>query len=181
MKRPLTAIEIVETHIVFGDSLDYARVRIVEDAGWTRWLAQAWHRVLGEPPPNYNNAIAWGDTIYFPRPIRTRAEEIEASGWGDLAWLIHEMTHVWQNQRGALGYLLRDLWSHATQGLKAYKYGGEAMLAEARAAGKTFDDFNPEQQGEIARDYFLRQKRGADVHAWEPLISDLRGANTEGG
>lgn len=174
MKRPLTSHESAEMHLVFAAGLDHARVRLVEDAAWTNTLARAWRRLIGAPPPLYDYAYTLGSTVYFPRALRTSPEATAGVGYGDLGWLAHELTHVWQFQRQGAKTIARGLWAQLRHGLDAYRYGGETRLLQAHAEGKSMQHFNPEQQGEIVRDYYLRRKQAQDTSAWEPFIRDLQ-------
>jgi hypothetical protein len=64
-------------------------------------------------------------------------------------------------------------------GRMAYNYQGsypttEAALVAAHAEGKRLAQFNLEQQGDLARDYYYRLKGGLSCAAWEPFIHELR-------
>jgi hypothetical protein len=59
-------------------------------------------------------------------------------------------------------------------GSAAYAYGWESGLTAALARGDRLEDFNPEQQAEIARHYYYRLKKGLDVSAWKPWIQALQ-------
>ena len=102
-RRPLSGDEVREAEKVFGDSLDFEAVRVVESA------------VMGVG----NYARTPFETVYFP------------PGAGDSAafvpWLIHELTHVWQTQHGVS--VLTKLRG-AVRG--RYDYGGEAGLRAGR-------------------------------------------------
>jgi hypothetical protein len=174
MRRPLAGHELAEMRLIFGDGLDYSRIRLVEDAAWTNRLARVWRRLIGAPPPTADYACTLGSTVYVPRLLRTSPEAIARLGVGDLGWLAHELTHVWQFQHEPARTITRGFWTQLRQGVEAYRYGGQARLAQARAAGKSMADFYPEQQGEIVRDYYLRHRRGEDTAAWEPLIRYLQ-------
>jgi hypothetical protein len=49
-------------------------------------------------------------------------------------------------------------------------------LRAAIARHASLSDFNPEQQADVARDYYLRRKVNASTAAWEPFIAELRAA-----
>ena len=77
--RRLTEKEIACAHQVFGEAIDYSRVKIYR----------------GIPLlPRLKVAVAPNGHIYFPRdlcpPDFTEAEPHFQ------VWLIHELTHVWQ-------------------------------------------------------------------------------------
>ncbi len=170
--RSLRPLEAGEAAIVFGEAIAFGVVRIQEDARWPDLLAQATARLRGDPPPPHN-AVTLGNRIHFPMPLRTAGAE--AAGFlEDMGWLIHELTHVWQYQHQGLSYLLRAVWAQITLGASAYGYGWEAGLQTAAADGKTLADFNPEQQGEIARHYYYRTRQGLDTAAWQPFVADFQ-------
>jgi hypothetical protein len=55
--------------------------------------------------------------------------------------------------------MLQTIWVQFRQSQDCYNYGGEQGLINAREQGKGLIDFNLEQQGEIARHYYLSLKR----------------------
>lgn len=86
-ERKLTASEIGEIRKVYGDSIDYNKVRVVEGGG----LLSA------------GAARTVGNTIYIPKgksPVST-------------SLLMHEMGHVWQYQNGGSDYMSEALASQA--------------------------------------------------------------------
>jgi hypothetical protein len=91
-----------------------------------------------------------------------------------MAWLIHELTHAWQHQHGGWRSVIAALKIHLTIGLQGYDYGGPGGLRKARGGGKALKDFNPEQQGDIARHFYVELKRGRDTSAWMPYVEELR-------
>ena len=46
---------------------------------------------------------------------------------------------------------------------KAYDYGGEGGLSRHLDRGTNFHDFNPEQQGQIVQDYYIRLKKNEEL------------------
>lgn len=141
--RHLTAREIATASLLFGDAIDYARVRI--------------HGRRYMPFQPKNCCMTPNGSMYFHRscflPDYTRGDPPVVH------WFIHEMVHVWQHQ---LGYAVR-LRGAVRIGL-SYDYD--------LAPGKTFADYNMEAQGDLLADYFalkhlrsaasMRQKRYAD-------------------
>ncbi len=136
--RPLTEIEIVEARKVFGDSLSYWRIRVDE---WSliahigKWFAE---RRFGKPIDHM--AVTVFSTIHFSRRIHPEP------GNADMAWLIHELTHVAQVE-----HIGSQIMGEAViaQGREGYAYGGAKGIK-----GKSFRQFNREQQGDIAKDYY---------------------------
>lgn len=129
--------------LVFGESIDYRRVRIYA------------RRYMPLQPKNC--CMTPNGSMYFHRscflPDYTRGDPPV------LHWFIHEMAHVWQHQ---LGYAVR-LRGGVRIGLP-YEYD--------LAPGKTLADYNMEAQGDLLADYFalkylrssraMRQRRYAD-------------------
>ncbi len=172
--RPLTPAEAAEAQAVFAAGLDYSRVRVIEEAAWPNWLASLGARLGGRPAPQTDNAVTLDGRMFFPRRLQTAVSDLASGNYGDMAWLMHELTHVWQSQREGPGYLLRALRAQIALGPRVYDYGGEAGLAAAIQAGKTLADFNVEQQADIARDYYRRLRLGQSVGAWQPFVEVLR-------
>jgi hypothetical protein len=172
--RRLTPTEIHEASLVFQGGLQTDVLSVAEAAAWPNWppVVAAWLR--GQPPPSTNNAITLGNRCYFPIILHTSPEEIAAGNLVDMAWLIHELTHSWQSQHDGPRYLLEALYAQLRYGPSVYDYGGETGLVQAALAGKRFNEFNREQQGDIARDYYVRTKQGLDTTAWLPYVDVLR-------
>ena len=172
-RRSLNPHESVEAQLVFESSLALERISIVEEAAWPNWVGRIGSLISRSEAPA-NNAVTLGNSLYFPVKLRTDNTADPAGSLNDMAWLIHELTHAWQYQRFKLVYLPQTLWAHIRNGSEVYYYGYEQGLEEALAGGKTLEDFNREQQGEITRHYYYRLKQGQDVSAWEPFIAELR-------
>jgi hypothetical protein len=147
---------------------------VVEGAAWTNWLARFAAWLKREPPPRLANAVGLANRVFFPQAIRTRPEDLAAGYLVDMAWLIHELTHAWQFQHSGLAYVFRALVLHLRYGKELYDYGGADGLRKSKRVGKKWRDFNPEQQGDIARHYYIEKKRGRDTGPWEPFLEELR-------
>nr|WP_156819079.1 type IV secretion protein Rhs [Psychrobacter lutiphocae] len=127
-------------HSVFGTDFDVKRVQI-KSACW----------VLK------NYAISPNGNIYFHPD--DWVEDFGEQPLAKRAWLIHELTHVWQLQQGlkvVRGALIN----------RRYDY----VLAE----GKSFFKYGIEQQARMVEDYYMRRERGLDCQAWEACIPFLR-------
>lgn len=131
--RSLTATEIAEARKVYADSIPYQKIRIDEHS-WIAHASAKWLKVR-------HMGIVLFHTINFTRPIHP------APGNGDMAWLIHELVHVAQMKYVGSQYLTEALHAQLTEG---YNYGGPENLHH-----RNFQDFNREQQGDIAKDYYL--------------------------
>jgi hypothetical protein len=142
--RHLTGSEVQEVQLVFGSALKTENVTVSEGGLMT---LGGYARTV----PNH---------IYFP------------SGSIRMPLMIHELTHVWQYQRGeGWGSLPGMIWEAIVAN---YDYGGEEGLKEARAKGQSFSEFTTEQQGDILQDYYVRLKLRLDVSAYEPWVNDVK-------
>jgi hypothetical protein len=175
-RRRLRPSEIREAQEVFGLDLPYGQIWIHEHARWPNWVAAVGAALARKPAPAGGNSVTLGRSVYFPHPLRTEAADLEAHIYGDMAWLIHELAHVWQHGHGGYRYAWVAVREQVKKGPKVYAYGGEDVLRAAAARHASLSDFNPEQQGDIARDYYLRRKLGSATAAWEPFIAELRSA-----
>ena len=178
--RPLSVSELGEARLVFAASLDYARAFVSENAGWPDFVdrmgAALQKRVR---PPDDHNAVTVGQTSYFPVALDTAAASLAAGNLRDMAWLMHELTHQWQFRKQGWGYLAAAISVQVRLGRQAYNYQStypstEAALLAAHSQGWRLAQFNPEQQGDIARDYYYRLKAGLNCGAWEPFIQEMR-------
>ena len=130
--RSLTTSEILVANSVFGDRIDYSKVRIW-DRKW--WFLQASNVVMtprGE--------------IYWPHTPVDCSQMLAHL-------LIHEMTHVYQHQRG-VNVLLRAGW---LQVLRFASFGRYDPYSFVYVPGKRFEDYNLEQQGDVAVAIHLRK------------------------
>lgn len=173
-RRRLRPIEIREAESVFGSEIDYGRVWVHEHARWPNTLARVGASLTRRKPPKGGNSVTIGESIYFPHPLRTDAAHLDAGIFGDMAWLVHELTHVWQYRQRGLRYAFDAVEKQVRFGAAAYDYRGAAGLQEAAGRNASLTDFNSEQQGDIVRDFYLRRKMKLDVAPWEPFIAELR-------
>jgi hypothetical protein len=129
--RALTVGEVELAQSVFGDSIDYSRVRLIQGKWW--------------PFQPRNAAMAPMGNIYF-HPVD--------GGWSDdfgkenvhrQAFFIHEMVHVWQAQAKGRFYLplMRHPFCRYSYQLKP---------------GKPFNRYGLEQQAEIVTHRFLADR-----------------------
>ena len=156
----LTAGEIVEAKRVLGDStIDYEKVRIAEGRLLTLIFKLNRHR-----------AITIFNFINLPRSgrhVRTNT-----------ALVIHELTHVAQFNIVGSVYIPQALWAQKFG--KGYEYGTWIQLQSDRATGLRFANYNREQQGKIAQDYYRfvldpNLPANDDTRlAYEPFIDDLK-------
>lgn len=123
--RSLTPGEIAMAALVFGQSIDYERVKV--------------HSRRYMPLQPKNCCMTPNGSMYFHRscflPDYSRGDPPVRH------WFLHEMVHVWQHQ---MGYAVR-LRGAVRLGL-SYDY--------ELAPGMTLADFNMEAQGDLLADYF---------------------------
>jgi len=137
--RLLDGFEVQSAKLVFGGSIDYGKVRIYE-----RSLTASVARALADAKNGMGVTTLY--TINFDRKVSTTA------GSRDMAWLIHELTHVAQYERVGAKYMVQAL--RAQHSKEGYKYGPEHLWNPTSGQGKHFREFNHEQQGDIAADYY---------------------------
>lgn len=138
ISRELNPQETIDASEIFGTAVKLGDVTIT-DSG------------LFSMPGN--TAVTINNTIYFPPGTLSKNTDTPEFQ----AWLMHELTHVWQYQHNAG---IADLgWVSATGD---YGYGGPQALKDAVAAGKPFQDFNTEQQAEIVAQYYYGGETGRD-------------------
>src|SRR6476469_3466728 len=126
--RPLTAAETALVRSVFGDSIDYSRVRLFKRKWW--------------PVQPRNSAMAPMGNIYFHPDGGAWSDDFSRESLGRQGFFMHEMTHVWQSQAKGRFYLL--LMRHP---FCRYDY--------QLTPGKPFGRYGLEQQAEIVTRRFL--------------------------
>lgn len=95
-----------------------------------------------------------------------------------LALVVHELTHVYQFELIGSIYLWQAI--QAQRSAEGYNYGGWRGLVKDRAKGKHFRDYNREQQGRMAQDYYGKvvapglSAEDPIYRAYEPFINELR-------
>jgi len=129
--RHLTLGEVNLAQSIFGKAIDYSKVRLFEGKWW--------------PFHPRNAAMApMGDIWFHPG----------GGGWSDdfaqeplhrQGFFIHELTHVWQTQKGGRFYLplMRHPFCRYAYDLKP---------------GRPFEHYGIEQQAEIVRHRFLADR-----------------------
>ena len=138
--RPLTPGEIALAHPLFGDSIDYAEVRLFRGKWW--------------PLQPRRSAMAPTGNIHFHPDGGGYSEDFAAEPLSRQAFFIHELTHVWQAQTKGRFYL--PLMRHP---FCRYRYDLKP--------GRPFNRYGLEQQAEIVKDVFL-QSHGAATSCAPP-------------
>ena len=138
--RTLTPGEIAIAKSVFRDAIDYSKVRLIEGKWWP------FHRPGAAMAPTGN--------IWFHPVGGGWSDDFSKEPLGAQAYFIHELTHVWQAQKGGRFYL--PLMRHPF-----CRYGYQLE------PGKPFTRYGIEQQAEIVRHRFLAE-RGVPVPILPP-------------
>ena len=138
--RHLTPGEVEIARSIFGNAIDYARVKLFEGKWW--------------PFHPRRSAMAPMGNIWFHPDGGGWSEDFSKEPLLAQGYFIHELTHVWQTQKGGRFYL--PLMRHP---FCKYRFD----LKE----GKPFERYGLEQQAEIVRHRFLAD-RGAPVPILPP-------------
>lgn len=155
----LKETEINAAHIVLGpDSIRFSAVRVAEGRilRFIFWL-------------NKKRAFTTFHTINLPGSGGHTRINIDI--------VVHELTHVYQFELIGSLYIWQAIRAQRTSG---YLYGGWQQLEKDRSKGKHFCDYNREQQGQIAQDYYSKVvEKGLPAEdpirlAYEPFISELK-------
>jgi hypothetical protein len=138
--RSLTSGEVALARSIFEDAIDYSRVRMFRGKWW--------------PFQPRRSAMAPTGDIWFHPDGGGWSEDFSNEPLNLQAFWIHEMTHVWQAQKGGRFYLplMRHPFCHYRYELKP---------------GKPFNLYGLEQQAEIVRHRFLAD-RGVRVPILPP-------------
>ncbi len=153
VRRKLTPEETAIARSVFGDALDTSQIELTD---------------TGVP-------LAGDNAVAFPNLVRFPPGTLSQPGATFNGWLVHELTHLWQYQRG---HTVPQLAVDAAGG--DYDYGGPGGLVAAHEAGKRFGQFTFEEQGNILRHYWERTQRGEDVSAYKPYVDSVRYGTSDG-
>ena len=126
--RPLTSGEIELARSMFGNAIDYGRVRMVHRKWW--------------PFQPRDVAMAPMGNIHFHPDSDLWSPDFACEPLHKQGLFLHELTHVWQTQKRGRFYL--PLMRHPF-----CRYGYELQ------DGRRFEDYGLEQQAEIVRHRFL--------------------------
>jgi hypothetical protein len=149
--RKLTEGEVRLARSIFGDAIDYDRVRIFRKKYFP---LQPRRRTMA---PNGN--------IYFHPRSSAYRDDFSAAETYLQGLFVHEMTHVWQDQAGT--NVRKAVFN------RRYRYRLEG--------GKPFKGYGLEQQCEIVRDYFMacsQREPESGLEMYEEILpfSDKRNA-----
>lgn len=144
--RKLSEHETTELKMVYGGAINYSAVRVVEQSFWAKFGS----KFVNSP----HLGFVFLNSIHFSRNIA--ADESQT----DMAWLVHEVTHISQYQKYGIVYLIKSL--------RAQRNGGYAFEKEWLQG--SLKDFNFEQQADIAKQYYLQLKNKPTMVDLPPLI-----------
>ena len=132
--RALTDGEIAIAKTIFGDQLDYKKIRIKN------------RRIPGQPK---SGGMCTMNTINISGPAYS--DDYSKQNLNLRGFFIHEMTHIWQYQDNAMNLtknFLKAITKHHVNYMRdAYDYEFEKT--------KQFKNFNHEQQACIVQDYYV--------------------------
>ena len=131
--RALTSGEIELARSVFGNAIDYSKVRVIRGKWWPFHPRRAAMAPMGH--------------IHFHPEDGGWSDDFASEPLGRQAFFIHEMTHVWQAQSKGRFYL--PLMRHPF-----------CLYSYRLKPGKPFERYGLEQQAEIVTHRFLAD-RGA--------------------
>lgn len=135
--RRLSLGEIKISQMVFGDLIDYSKVLIMNQP-YLPWQPVG---ILMAP----NGCIYMKDADFF--------EDFSQKNLSTQALFIHEMAHIYQHQTH-----VNVLFKGAILQIAFYiTYGKYNPYTYNLENHKKYEDYNIEQQGDIARDIFLRK------------------------
>lgn len=138
--RPLSIGERQIAQSVFGNNLELDNIQ----------LKTAWWVLKGYAVSPNGNIYFHPDDFcqdFSDKPLHIRA------------WLVHELTHVWQIQQGI------KVVQKAVLNRK-YRYQFQQ--------GKSFFSYGVEQQARMVEEYYLHREQGKDCTAWEQCVPFLQ-------
>ncbi len=178
--RSLTAFERAEASMIFGDKLNYDRVRIFEGANLPNFIDDIgrWIKRMPKREVNVKNAITLGNNCLFGRQLKTDEitdmdTKLDSGQLIEMSWLIHELTHAFQYQTLGWKYLYMALEAQGKLGARVYDFGGVEGLKKRQKSKGMIKEFNMEQQGHLVQKYYEAIKRGEDASVYEPFVKQI--------
>lgn len=133
--RGLTPGEIALLTPIFGNAIDYARVKV---------YGKKWAFFQGS-----NVAMTPNGKVYFPAESGYYRADFSRASASMQALFVHEMTHVWQHQLG-----VNVMW----KGFVLHVLSGQNPYAYTLDAARSLTGYNIEQQASIVEDLFVLRK-----------------------
>ena len=160
--RKLTSGEIAMLRPIFKDSIYYSEVR-VHNEDWLPFGMQDDETIM---TPN--------GQLYCPKAAFREDYSALSKKEKDIkGWFMHEMTHVWQWNRGYRGRILVKgaLYGIATKVLGQKKVYGYDLETDNN---KKFSDFNMEQQGDLIEHYYRAKYLGDIAYTYQlPFLEHI--------
>jgi hypothetical protein len=159
---PLTAAEQTAVQTIFGvNNLRYQDVRIAE-GGILNFIFR------------YNGQLAFTIwyTVHLPR-LKIE-EETAVPSRQNLPLLIHELAHVYHHHHIGSRCLGEAIYYLSTTHRDCYQYGGSSGLQACWQQGKSFRQFNREQQAQIIQDYYSKSQDSQDISTYLPYLAQFR-------
>lgn len=147
-KRPLTPAQIGEAKTIFGNTIDYAKVR-VSDSKISSFQSEC--------------VITLGNTIHYPPPDSRYTSMGYTTSTPSKNLFLHEMTHIWQNQNNIKGTGLSGafaLWVKSFSDENVYEY--------QKDSAKSLTHYNMEQQASLIADYATLKSQWDNIPGQNP-------------
>lgn len=151
--RKLSEFEIQESRKVFGDEVNWKRVKVRENS----WMAKRGAVYAGKK----HIGFVLFRTVNFSRKLNHDDNK------RDMPWLIHELVHVQQFKHLGFQYILEALRAQNTAG---YSYDGVKGLSEV----ESLEQLNLEQQAEVAKHYYQRLIANEEVDRYRSFIEEIK-------
>lgn len=135
--RPLTLQEKNITKKIYGESVNFSKVRIVFDSIYS-----------------FDSSKTLGNTIHIRIPD-SFDRNIDMAKSLELQYLlIHELGHVFQYQKKGWGYIPKSLSAQLLAFIKTGSRSNAYNWKEKYKSGVSWEKFNPEEQASAISDYF---------------------------
>lgn len=157
--RPYRSTEIDALKPIFGDAIDYGRVRLRRGPGLNPIAAIAF--------ANRTPAITLGRTIYFAASAWREDFTVEGA---DFPLLAHETTHIWQYQTR-----LGEIAGPPSVALDSLLRGADPYDLGGLTPDTPFDALGYEQQAEVVRKFveLLLKEDGLGLAKFASVLSSV--------
>jgi type VI secretion system secreted protein VgrG len=151
--RKLTSGEIAMVRKVFGSSIDYSIVRVHG------------HGAYGD---NYKDTAVTPDGQIYFNAENYKEDFSQESTWNQ-GWFMHEITHVWQHQKG---FPVRKV------GIKFHALSSDESPYNYAVGGfyTSFPEYNMEAQANLIEDYYaifvVNKKDALSAHGTRYIYQD---------
>jgi len=160
--RKLYPKEIEYVKKIYGDSINYDKVRITRD----HWFSYGTARAVGN---TIHFVSGYGDSYLFED---TPEQQLNKDG---LELLSHEIGHVWQYQNGGIAYAINSL---AKQAAGYYSTGSRDTAYDWQTAHDEelpWKKWGPEQQAEVIKQWNLAKLDDDELaEELQPYVEEAR-------